>query len=365
MQKSLKATVNEVMAMAVLDLFPGTLLGMGKVTETQFSYCFHFKSPLHPELLSLVSEKMRGILKDCPPVEAIEMAVPAAASFFDHHGQPFKAEAALDTASSLIPLIRIGHFCDFMLAEPYNGGAQIAFQLLDVKTFVEDDLLWCEISGTAFESKEELKAFIKKRKQWLKDQPWEEAVRLGLLLYHEDVPILLPKGMEIYRRLEAFWRTALEKEGKCREILAFSEEDYHFAAKRLKSGVAVWGQESDLCLLFPSRAELMSECISSLQFIHQTFNMLELEANWVLFSRDSDSLLEKALKKCGFSYAIERWDEPDSSIELQISDTLGERFGGPFLNLKKDDSLKYSLLGPINRLIALMAERKVNFLTKM
>lgn len=352
---SLKVTLSELLAVAVLDLFPGVYLGEGRATETGFSYQFSFSGPLHPELLTLVTEKLRALLKEHPPLESIEMAVQGAVHYFEHHDQPYKVEAAELLEDPVISLIRIGDFYDFLKAPLYQGDlAQVSFQLFDLK----QDGEWVEISGAVFESKEELKAFVKKRKQWLKDKPWEEGERLNLLLYRDSrLPILLPEGVKIYRKLESFWKKQVDAEGKCREIVASAFEDYQVAAQKLKTGVALWGRESDLCLLFPAAQTLVTECISSLQFIQRTFKMLELDAKWVLFSQEPDGVLQKALKKCGFPFTIGPSGSHDRpTIELRILDTLGEAWPGPFLSIGENNSLIYSLLGPVNRLIALMAE---------
>lgn len=383
MLKSLRSTVNEILAMAVLDLFPGVLLGEGKVTSTQFFYEFYIPQGIHPELLVVITEKMRQLMKSDLLIESIEMATGSAANYFDYHGQPLKAEAVSAILDPTLPLIRIGKFYDIFQSTPYADSlAHVFFQLLESRSFKRDGLEWIEICGTAFESKEDLKAFIKKKKQWQKEMAWEAAERMDLMIYCEGVPVLLPKGVKIYHNLENFWQTAVKNEGLT-EILG-QNSSHEFVAERLRSGIANWASDeasefgpADLCTLRMSSHELLKACISSLQFIAQTFNMLELSAEWVLFTRNPGSahkqwghrvdVLTKALKECGFSFSIdEDGFRADPTVELRIFDSLGEQWAGPMLSIKdsKDSTLNativYSLLGPVKRLIALLAEQKVS-----
>lgn len=356
MNLSLKASVAEFLAMAVLDLFPGTVLGDFHLSATQFRYQFYFNQPKHPELLPLLEEKMRGILKSEPQIEEVEMAVASAVHYFEHLEQPFKAEMAENAESVTVPMIRIGNFYDIQKARPYCGDfSSVAFQLLEAKELEEG----IEISGTAFFSKEELKAFIKHRKAWLKAKPWEAPERFELLAEGA----LLPKGVELFRIIEQFWRKAIHSQN-LQEVLTRNQEVYPRLAEQLRGGIAEWAIQNepiDLCYFSTSEQQLRQRCISSLQFIHQTFIMLSLRADWVLCekadARKENQLLKSVLEACQFHYTVET--APFSKLELRIHDSLGEQWPGPFLRVSLGSpkaSVEYSLLGPIKRFIALLAE---------
>lgn len=376
MLKSLRVTLNEIMAMAVMELFPGTILGNAKITATQFSYQFQFTQKQHPELLPLVEEKMRAILKSHPLIECIEMATNSAINYFEHHEQPYKVDLVSMSEETIIPLIRIGKFYDLMTMAPCLQLPELAFKLIDAK---EGE--WIEIIGTAFSSKEELKAFIKQRKLWLKEKPWEEGIRKELMTYLDETLVLLPKGVEILHQLETLWRSQIQKQGLL-EVSTGNSAHLYDLSQYLRQGVAEWGMSLDLCII-PGKS-----CISSLQFIQQTFKMLELNAKWVVGTKclagvhakqweQEIDLLTKALEECGFPYSI----DPDScrtsrpTVELRILDSIGEEWPGPFLSFERSGSKKsgtekgassgevslvYSLFGPIKRLIALLAELNVS-----
>lgn len=349
---SLRASVAEILAMSVLELFPGTILGDLRLSDTQFKYLFHFNQPKHPELLPLLEEKMRGIMKSHPLIEEVEMAALSAVNYFEHREQPLKAEAAELTDGVTVPMVRIGEFYDLLQAKPYSGDfSEVAFQLLEAKDG--------EISGTAFFSKEELKAFIKHRKAWLKAKPWEAPLRFELV--YETA--LLPKGVKLLHSLERFWRKSL-KSDLC-EVMTQNPKLYPQLAERLLGGIAEWGPEVDLCYFLAPHHQLQQRCISSLQFIQETFNMLSLRADWVLCekvdAKKEVKLLKSAIEACGFPYEAEAAAE--TKLELRIYDSLGERWPGPFLRVSLKSplsspfgSIQFSLLGPIKSLIALLAE---------
>lgn len=383
---SLKASIAEILALTVLELFPGTILGHLHLSDTQFRYAFHFRQPKHPELLPLLEEKMRGVLKSQPVIEEVEMAVSSAIHYFEDKEQLFKAEMTELSEDVTVPMVRIGSFYDLMAASPYVGDfAEVAFQLLEVKEQTIDELKWIEISGTAFFSKDELKAFIKHRKTWLKEKPWEKGINQGLYCMLDESIVLLPEGMKWFHQLEVLWRKSIQAEGSLQEIKAGNPDLYPALVEKFRKGIAEWGVEDiskdgpdgplDICYFPASLQQLENHCISSLQFIQQTFNMLELSADWVLCEKNKQRnkearCLKNALEVCGFPYTIEAPRfvtgllpdlSRDSYVELRIYDSLGERWPGPFLKVncgydKNHKFVEYSLLGPIKRLIALMAE---------
>lgn len=358
--------------MVVLDLFPGAELGDVKVVDTSFSLKFHVSQPKHPELLPLLEEKLRGLLKDPPVLEAVEMAKEAAHAYFMHHDQLWKAHEVLQWGWTMIPMVRSGSFFDMYRGALYQGSWQgVAFQLMDATVDEE----WIEVIGTAFTSKDELKAFIKKRKQWLRDKPWENGQKEGLFLPASST--LLPKGVALHHQLENFWRKAIASHGLNETVLA-SRAELSTLAQELGTGVAEWAGERlgplgtcDLCHQFVVPQQMISYCISSLQFIDQTFKMLQLSASWVLYCEDPFGVqnkqwkqevkwLTEALKLSGFEYTVDpglcQRDHP--IVELKIKDTLGEQWTGPFLTFSQQPraSIEYSLLGSTKRIISLLAE---------
>src|SRR5690349_18611075 len=113
---SLRASVAEILALSVLELFPGVVLGDFHLSATQFRYLFYFNQPKHPELLPLLEEKMRGVIKSQLLIEEVEMAVASAVHYFEHLEQPLKAEEAESSENVTLPMVRVGKFYDIMKA---------------------------------------------------------------------------------------------------------------------------------------------------------------------------------------------------------------------------------------------------------
>ena len=65
--ETIRHSTAHVMAAAVLDLFPGTLIGIGPATDEGFYYDFGFQERLLPEHLPKIEARMREILKTGTP----------------------------------------------------------------------------------------------------------------------------------------------------------------------------------------------------------------------------------------------------------------------------------------------------------
>lgn len=401
--KPLRSAVAELLAMAALELFPDVILLDAEVNEIGFSYGFSFSSPLHPEILPMLEENMRRLIKEGVSFKMIEMMGKNAAAYFEHHHQPYKAEAALDSMNPTISLIQCGEFRDLYVVKPLLGelGA-LAFRLLDIKEMSLDGNLIHVISGTVFHQKDELKEFLKVQKKVLKDKPWLEGERRGLLLYSlENEPFLLPEGVAFQESLQRLWEKAINQ----RQLAIVSTGSRSIASARiahreladyLKKGVAEWGLSlssgaSDIGHLFCPPANLLSTCISSLQFILETVKMFELSVDWAFCTNKPNDVqarqwkqgvdtLANTLDSCGLKF-IEDQDksiEGSPRIEGRIRDSLGKEWSGPYLsvgviqpdlkgNSNALDSIafvEFSLFGPQRRLIALLAELKPEMLTK-
>src|SRR5215210_3503051 len=88
-----------VMAEAVLDLFPGTKLGIGPAIEGGFYYDFKLDRPLTPRDLEAIESRMAASVKADHPFVRRELPPEEGRSFFDQRGQPFKVEILDDLAA--------------------------------------------------------------------------------------------------------------------------------------------------------------------------------------------------------------------------------------------------------------------------
>src|SRR5205807_8649030 len=93
---TLRHSTAHVMAAAVLDLFPGTLVGIGPATDEGFYYDFAFKDRLLPEQLPRIESRMREIVKAAPPFIKEEVARDEARAPSTRLGQPRKPDLLRD-----------------------------------------------------------------------------------------------------------------------------------------------------------------------------------------------------------------------------------------------------------------------------
>src|SRR5438093_13753957 len=94
--ETLRHSTAHVMAAAVLDLFPGTVIGIGPATEEGFYYDFAFTDRLQAEALPRIEAKVREIIKQAVPLvrEASPGGGPAA--LFERLHQRLEAAAIAD-----------------------------------------------------------------------------------------------------------------------------------------------------------------------------------------------------------------------------------------------------------------------------
>src|SRR6186997_902378 len=80
---AMRHSAAHVMAEAVLDLFPGTKLGIGPAIEDGFYYDFQLDRPLKPEDLEKIEARMAASVKADHPFVRREMPPEEGRAFFE------------------------------------------------------------------------------------------------------------------------------------------------------------------------------------------------------------------------------------------------------------------------------------------
>jgi threonyl-tRNA synthetase len=202
------------MAAAVLDLFPGTAIGIGPATDEGFYYDFAFKDRLLPEALPRIEARMREIIKRAPAFVKEEVPRAEAIELFDRLHQPLKVELIADKVTDAnARLYRTGNFVDLCLGPHVaNAGELGAFRLLSIAGAYwkgsEKNQQLTRIYGTAFPTQAELDAHLAMLEDAAKRDHRKLGKELDLFLIDEMVgrglPLLTPKGATIRRQLEEF-----------------------------------------------------------------------------------------------------------------------------------------------------------------
>jgi threonyl-tRNA synthetase len=212
--ETLRHSTAHVMAAAVLDLFPGTVIGIGPATDEGFYYDFAFKDRLVPEDLPKIEARMREIIKASPPFTKEEIPRDEAIGLFERLHQPLKVELIGEKVTEpTARLYRTGNFVDLCLGPHVADAGKLgAFKLLSIAGAYwkgsEKNQQLTRIYGTAFPSEAELEEHLRRLEEAARRDHRKLGKELDLFLIDEMVgrglPLLTPKGATIRRQMEEF-----------------------------------------------------------------------------------------------------------------------------------------------------------------
>ena len=219
-----------VMAEAVMDLFPGTRLGIGPAIDDGFYYDFELPRPLTPDDLAAVEERMRmSVAADHPFVRG-EIPFDDARALVEGAGQAYKVEILDDLAakareaSAPLPettFYEHGPFTDLCKGPHVASTGRIGpFKLLAVAgAYWRGDQarpMLQRIYGTVWETQEDLDRYLWRREEAKKRDHRRLGVQLDLFSFHDVSPgsaFWHPKGQRIWRTLEGAMRELQERRG--------------------------------------------------------------------------------------------------------------------------------------------------------
>lgn len=219
-----------VLAEAVLDLFPGTKLGIGPVIADGFYYDFLLPRPLTPDDLPKIEARMRESIAADHPFELSEETPEAARAALVERDQPFKVEIIDDLAASAATdgtpmptttFYRQGPFIDLCRGPHVASTGKIGpFKLLGTAGAYwrgdEQRPMLQRVYGTAWATPEELDAYLWRRDEAKKRDHRRLGVQLDLFSFHDVSPgsaFWHPKGQRIWRTLETAMRELQERRG--------------------------------------------------------------------------------------------------------------------------------------------------------
>ena len=212
--ETLRHSTAHVMAAAVLDLFPGTEIGIGPATDEGFYYDFAFKERLLPDQLPKIEARMREMVKASLPFVREEVPRADAVRLFTELGQPLKVELIADKVTGTTARVyRTGPFVDLCLGPHIADTSKLgAFRLLSIAGAYwkgsEKNQMLTRIYGTAFETQTDLDAHLARLEEAAKRDHRKLGKELDLFLIDEMVgrglPLLTPKGAAIRHQMEDY-----------------------------------------------------------------------------------------------------------------------------------------------------------------
>ena len=207
-----------VMAEAVVDLFPGTRLGIGPAIENGFYYDFELPRPVSLEDLPQIEARMaESIAADHPFVRKV-LAPDDGRQFFVERDQPFKVEILDDLRTQAsaegkpmpeVSTYEHGSFIDLCRGPHVESTGRIGpFKLLAVSGAYwrgdQQRTALQRIYGTVWQTQEELDLYLWRREEAKKRDHRRIGVQLDLFSFHDVSPggaFWHPKGWTLYQTL--------------------------------------------------------------------------------------------------------------------------------------------------------------------
>jgi threonyl-tRNA synthetase len=205
-----------VLAEAVLELYPGTQVTIGPPIEDGFYYDFDFPDgvKISDADFERIEQKMREHIKADEPFERSEVSSEEAIERFKREGQDYKVELIQDLGEPTVSLYRNGPFTDLCRGPHGPSTKKIkAFKLMSTAgAYWRGDSnrpMLTRIYGTAFFSKDDLEAHLKRLEEARARDHRKLGKELGLFMFSElapGLPFWQPPGTHIWNELTTLWR---------------------------------------------------------------------------------------------------------------------------------------------------------------
>ena len=225
---TMRHSAAHMMAAAVMELFPGTRLGIGPAIRDGFYYDFDLPRPLTPTDLEAIEAKMREQMARELSFERSELGRDEALAQLERDGQPYKVEIIRDlpaAESEVVSFYRHGDFID-LCRGPHIGSTK---ELGPFKLLHSAGAYWRgdehrpmlqRIYGTVWESQEDLDRYLWRLEEARRRDHRRLGRELDLFTFHPvspAAPFWHPKGMALYRVLED-WSRQVRREAGFHEV---------------------------------------------------------------------------------------------------------------------------------------------------
>ena len=211
-------TASHVLAEAVKNLYPDAKITIGPSIDEGFYYDFDAE-PFSREDLDKLEAEMKKIIKKNAKIERFTMPREEAIKYMEERNEPYKVELIKDLPEDAeISFYSQGDFTD-LCAGPHlmSTGKIKAFKLISSSMAYwrgdSDRAQLQRIYGTAFDKKDDLKAYL----EHLEDIKKRDHNKLGreMELFNtvdvigQGLPLILPKGVKMITKLQR-WIEDLE-----------------------------------------------------------------------------------------------------------------------------------------------------------
>jgi threonyl-tRNA synthetase len=211
----MRHSASHVLAQAVLKLYPDAKLGIGPAIDNGFYYDFEFSEPITEEDLPAIEKEMKNIIKQNLPIVQVFMKRKEGVDYLTKTGQTYKLELLEDIPDEDLSFFITGEneYADLCRGPHIESTKQIGVVKL-LKTAGaywrgdEKKKMLTRIYGTAFETKEELKAFLELQAESERRNHRTLGKQLKLFAIIPEIgqglPVWLPRGYRMRRILEEY-----------------------------------------------------------------------------------------------------------------------------------------------------------------
>ena len=216
-------TASHILAQAVKRLYPETKLTIGPAIDNGFYYDFDSETSFTPEVLKALEDEMKKIVKENLRIERFELPRDEAIALMSEKNEPYKVQLIEELPEGeIISFYRQGEFVD-LCAGPhlFATGAVKAFKLTQCTGAYwkgdQKNKMLQRVYGTAFPSKDELKAHLER----IEEAKKRDHNKIGRDLEYfttvdsigQGLPIMLPKGARTIQLLQRWVEDEEQKRG--------------------------------------------------------------------------------------------------------------------------------------------------------
>ena len=217
-------TCSHIMAQAIKRLWPEVQLAIGPAIDEGWYYDFDAPFTFTPEHLEKIEAEMKKICKERLPIVRSEKPRAEAIAYMEGKNEPYKVELINDLPEdAVISFYTQGEFTDLCAGPHLDHTGRVkhnGFKLLNsCGAYWRGDSnrkMLQRIYGIAFQSKEELEAYLRRIEEAKKRDHRRLGKELGLFMltdYGPGFPFFLPKGMVLRNTLIDYWREVHKRYG--------------------------------------------------------------------------------------------------------------------------------------------------------
>jgi len=213
----MRHSLSHVLAQAVQEIRPGTTLGFGPPIQNGFYYDFLLPEPITADDLPEIEKIMRRIIKDRQSFSLESLPAEEALARIEGMGEPHKLEYAKELIEKQgldeLTFYTNGPFLDMCEGPHVENTGQLpadGFKLHAIASAYwrgdERNVTMTRIYGYAFNNRKELKAYIAKREEALKNDHRKLGAEFDIFHIDDEVgkglPLWLPNGTVLREQLE-------------------------------------------------------------------------------------------------------------------------------------------------------------------